>query len=62
MTDEELERRRAQWAEDKLRWEFVLATYWQLSYERLVEVLSRCKTLDEAVVMAEHERDGMVAT
>ena len=62
MNEQELAQLRERWAKDETRWHFVLSTFWQLDYEQIVLVLSRVKTLDDAVLMAERERDGMIAT
>jgi hypothetical protein len=58
----DLDALQSRWAEEERKWHYVLATFWALDYEQMVQKLALFASLDEAVEQANRERDGMVAT
>ena len=50
------------WHQDKPKWDYVLETFWQHDFSEVLRILNEAGSLDEAVRMADSERDGMIAT
>lgn len=60
--DRWLARRRAAFATERMKWIFIVETFWQLPADRLFDRIKQCSSFDELYEDAKRERDGMIAT
>lgn len=56
------EERQRNTGEEQLRWNYIIATFWQLPPDSLLALFKRYDSFDALYEAARRERDGMIAT